>query len=152
MSDLASTPDRRARVCAGRLASSVGVVAVITLLGMAGAVAGCQREPRTPRAVVVAFAEAARAGQSERAYHYLGPRTRERLAERARAAALSGRRGFQPWELIAVGWTPARYEISVVREQSRTIAEAIVEVVAESGPVERVTLVRDAGQWRIELP
>jgi hypothetical protein len=115
-------------------------------------VAGCGRGG-SPGAAVQALAEASREGDTARAWELLGPRTRARLeADAHLAAQQAGRRALPPSELLAAGWTPPRFELERVRELSRDDASALVEVRGPRGEVERVELVREAGQWKVELP
>lgn len=146
MSGSTASASARGR-CADR-SGRAGHGAVLLALALA---AGCGRGPTSPRAIVAAFAEATRAGQAARAYQLLGPRTRARLTADAERAALSARRPFKPWELLAVGWNAPRHAASGFTEVSRLGERAVVEVALADGASERVELVREDGQWKIEL-
>ena len=57
-----------------------------------------------------------------------------------------------PEELVAVGWTPPRWEIRRTRQVSRDGERAVVEVEGPRGEREQLEVVREGGWWKVELP
>jgi hypothetical protein len=113
--------------------------------------AACHGED--PADAVRAFDRAAEVGARGEVYALLGPTTRARLvADAARAGELAGRRGVRPEELLAIGWSPRRFRSVDVSVVSRAGDHAEVEVRGAHGEREVLSLVREAGAWRIELP
>lgn len=122
-------------------------------LFVAALFAGCGGPARSPSAAVRALDEAARSGDTEAAFRLLGPRTRARLeADARRAAEQAGRRSLAPSELLAAGWTTARFEIDGASEISRNGDVATVEIRGRRGERARVEVVREGDVWRVELP
>lgn len=106
-----------------------------------------------PGEAVRAFDHAAESGARSEVYALLGPATRARLvADAQRAGEISGRRGVRPEELLAIGWSPRRFRGVDVEVVSRAGDHAEVEVKGAHGEREVLSLVREAGAWRIELP
>lgn len=115
--------------------------------------AGCGGPGRSPVGTVRDVEEAAREGDGDRVLALLGPKTRARLAADARLAEeQAGRRQISPSELVAVGWTKARFRLDEVREVERRGDHAVVEVRGRDGERQRLELVRDDGRWKVELP
>jgi hypothetical protein len=108
----------------------------------------------SPEAAVRAFAQSARAGDTDAVYARLAPRTRSVLEERARLATdqAAGRRTFRPQDMMTAGAAPPKWEPVRVRELSRTGDRALVEVTGPSGQVQVVRTVSERGQWLVELP
>jgi hypothetical protein len=122
-------------------------------LALALLLTACGAGARSPVGVVRTLAEAAQAGERAEVYQLLGPATRAKLdADARRAAALSGRRAVPPEEMLAVGWFAPRFALDDVRELERSGERATVEVRGQKGERQRITCVRDGGQWRVELP
>jgi hypothetical protein len=128
------------------------VLLVVLALGGASA---CRR-PAGPDDAYRAFAAAARAGESEKVWDLLSARSREILDARAREAAARAPAGVIPAsgeELVlgdlAVG--APRIRSTVVLRESRDAAVVAVEVEGGAGARE-VSLVREAGVWRVVLP
>ena len=132
----------------GALASAIAAL----VLAVVASGRGCGQGP-APEDAARAFVAAARAGDAPGVYALLGPATRARLDADARAAQAKagGRREFDPRELIDVtedASAPARLEVKV---RERAGDRAIVDVTHPSGAHDALTLVREAGVWRIEL-
>lgn len=116
--------------------------------------AGCSRD-LGPAERYRAFAAAARSGDSDAVWSMLSERSRAALD--ARAADIASR---APPGVVAgsgrqlvlgdlAARTP-RAKAVVVRRESRERAVLAVEVEGE--PVREVTLVREGGVWRVDLP
>jgi hypothetical protein len=116
--------------------------------------AGCSRD-LGPAERYRAFAAAARSGDSDAVWSMLSERSRAALD--ARAAGIASR---APPGVVAgsgrqlvlgdlAARTP-RAKAVVVRRESRERAVLAVEVEGE--PVREVTLVREGGVWRVDLP
>jgi hypothetical protein len=126
---------------------------LVPLLALAAA--GCRR-PAGPAETYRALATAARAGDAEGVWSRLSSRSREALDERARAAAARAPAGAVPAsgkELAAgdlAGEAPRLKAVTVVRESQ----DAAVLAVELEGTQDRreVSLVREAGVWRVVLP
>jgi hypothetical protein len=86
-------------------------------------------------------------------YRLLGPATRARLdAHAAAARRISGRVPLAPADFLSVGWAPPAWEPVGMRLVAREAGHARVEVSSAAGDRFEVQLVRDGGEWRIELP
>jgi hypothetical protein len=116
--------------------------------------AGCSRD-LGPAERYRAFAAAARSGDSDAVWSMLSERSRAALD--ARAADIASR---APPGVVAgsgrqlvlgdlAARTP-RAKAVVVRRESRE--RAVVAVEVEGEPVREVTLVREGGVWRVDLP
>ncbi|MSP58925.1 MAG: hypothetical protein EXR72_01050 [Myxococcales bacterium] len=128
--------------------------ALLCALAALGSTAlGCRGSTRSPVRTVQELSEAAREGDLGRVMRLIGPRTRARLeADARRAGEQAGRRKIQPSELLAAGWTPPRYEFTEVYEVSRSGEVAEVEIAGRHGERERVEVVREGKEWKVELP
>jgi hypothetical protein len=127
---------------------------VIVFLALGGA-AGCRR-PAGPAEAYRAFAAAARAGDSEKVWDLLSARSREALDARAREVAARAPGGVVPpsgKELVLgdLAVRAPRIRSTVVVRESRDAAVVAVEVEGGAGARE-VSLVREAGVWRVVLP
>jgi hypothetical protein len=117
--------------------------------------AGCRRAAG-PAETYRAFAAAARAGDAEGVWSRLSERSRAVLDDRARAAAAGAPAGVVParGKDLAVGALAAeapRIEKTTVLRESADAAVVAVEVEGAPGARE-VSLVREAGVWRVVLP
>jgi hypothetical protein len=122
---------------------------VLTLSGLA---AGCE-STRTPESAVQALVVAARAGDRQRVWQLVGPRTRDRIRKlQAATHGQSGRVKLRPDQLLSVGWAPPAWEPSGMRTLRRDGTHAQVEVYSASGDRHMVELVREGTGWKIELP
>jgi hypothetical protein len=129
----------------------VALLPAIALL----AFVGCRR-PAGPAETYRAFANAARAGDAEGAWKRLSEGSRAALDARARAAAQQAPGGVVPAsgkELVlgAFALEAPRIEKATVVRESTDEAVLAVEVRGEKGARE-VSLVREAGVWRVVLP
>jgi hypothetical protein len=127
----------------------------LSLLLFLLAVAGCRR-PAGPAETYRAFAVAARAGDAEGVWKRLSERSRAALDARARDASARAPGGVVPasGKDLAVGAlgaeAPKLESVVVLRESADA---AVVGVGVVGGSAEReVSLVREAGVWRVVLP
>jgi hypothetical protein len=125
------------------------------VLLLALAAAGCRRQAG-PAETYRAFAAAARSGDAEGVWTRLSSRSREVLDQRARAAAAKAPSGVVPTsgkELVVgdLGAQAPRVRAVTVLRESRDAAVVGVEVEGAPGSRE-VSLVREAGVWRVVLP
>ncbi len=103
-----------------------------------------------------AFAAAARGGDAAAVWSMLSERTRAAFDARAKALAAEAPAGVLPesGEALVLGDLAVRAErprsVVVVRE-SQNAAVLSVEVEG-GGPAREVTLVREAGAWRVVVP
>ncbi|HEX9244459.1 MAG TPA: hypothetical protein VF875_18625 [Anaeromyxobacter sp.] len=116
---------------------------------------GCRR-PTGPAETYRAFAAAARAGDAEGVWKRLSERSRAALDARARDAAARAPAGVVPAsgkDLVvgALGAEAPRIEKATVLRESADAAVVAVEVEGSPGARE-VSLVREAGVWRVVLP
>jgi hypothetical protein len=127
---------------------------VLAAAALAAAVAGrsCSVDDDSPEGAVRSFVAAAEAGDRTAVYELLGPATRARLAEAAeRATNLAGSTGrYAPLDLISI--SPIAERPKKINLVSRDGDTAVVEVVDASGAAARLSLVREEGHWRLELP
>ncbi len=121
-------------------------------------VAGCGRSGgETPEAVVESFARAVQASRSDngarqRLFELLSTRARDALTERAQQASQLAGWELQPWEMFAPGRLRLRVDVDADRMASRIRGErAVVTVRGSNGGVADVPLVREDGQWRVDL-
>jgi hypothetical protein len=128
---------------------------LLFLLLSAVAVTGCRRAAG-PAETYRAFADAARAGDVEGVWARLAERSRRVLDERARAVAARAPPGVVPAsgkELVLgdlAAEAPRLHAVTVLRESQDA---AVVAVEVEGAPGRReVSLVREAGVWRVVLP
>jgi hypothetical protein len=121
--------------------------------------AGCSRDaPSTPEGALSAFVSAMQSSRSDvgarrRAYELLSDGARAALSARAaRASQLSGRI-LQPWTMLA----PGRFTLRVEPFDSEGLSSritgdrAVVIVRGTTGDHIEVPMVREHGQWRVEL-
>ena len=116
---------------------------------------GCRR-PAGPAEAYRGFAAAARAGDADGVWRRLAQASRDALDVRAREAAARAPGGVVPASgkelaVSALGAGAPRIErVTVVRESADA---AVVAVEVEGSPGSReVSLVREAGVWRVVLP
>jgi hypothetical protein len=129
-------------------------LAAILVLALGGP-AACRR-PAGPDDAYRSFAAAARAGDSEKAWSLLSSRSREVLDARAREVAARAPAGVVPAsgkELVLgdLAVRAPRIRSTTVLRESRDAAVVAVEVEGADGARE-VSLVREAGVWRVVLP
>lgn len=115
----------------------------------------CSGGPGTnsPERAVQALIAAARTGDRAGVYARLGPRTRDRIEGlQASTRRTSGRVVLRPEDFLSVGWAPPAWEPAGVRVLRRDANTAEVEVYSAAGDRHPLALVREDGEWRIELP
>lgn len=128
------------------------------ILSLAIGIAGCDRDPRsTPEEALAAWVAAMNASRTDisarrQAYDLLAQRARASLQERAaRASQLSGL-DIQPWEMLAPGRFALRFTFDPRRLRATiTGHRAVVTVVGPGGDRASVPMVREDGQWRVDL-
>jgi hypothetical protein len=116
--------------------------------------AGCSRD-LGPAERYRAFAAAARSGDSDAVWSMLSERSREALDARAREIASRAPPGVVAGSgrQLVLGDLAARTprpKTVVVRRESRD--RAVVAVEVEGEPAREVTLVREGGVWRVDVP
>ncbi len=127
---------------------------VLLALALLAATSACRRDAG-PAEVYRAFAAAARDGKADEVWAMLSERSRAELDRRARALAAKAPPGVVPasgramvlGDLAAVAPPPAR--VVVVRESRDA---AVLSVEAEGQAAREVTLVRQGGVWRVDVP
>jgi len=132
------------------VASAVVAVGLLSLtaLGCAG-----RSDARTPDGAVRSLIAAARTGDRAGVYARLGPATRERIRTLAAGTRrTAGRIELGPEDYLSVGWAPPAWEPSGMRTLRRQADEAEVEVYSGTGDRHSVRLVRETGEWKVELP
>jgi len=124
----------------------------ILVAGAIGVGAAACSGARSPEGAVRALTEAAESGDRDAVYALLGPATRARLtADAEHAAQAAGRRELGPTDLVAAGWSPAKWHAVDFDVLTRTGDRATVEVRGAAHERETVTCVAVGGQWRVEL-
>jgi hypothetical protein len=126
---------------------------VLALLVVLSA-AGCRRPG--PAETYRAFAEAARAGDADGVWKRLSQASRDALDARARDVAARATGGVLPASgkdlaVGALGAEAPRIEKATVLRESADAAVVAVEIEGSPGARE-VSLVREAGVWRVVLP
>jgi hypothetical protein len=110
-------------------------------------------DPRSPEGAVRMLITAARRGDRVSVYRLLGPETRARVdALAASTRRTSGRVPMKPEDLLSVGWAPPAWDPAGMRTLRRDGDRADVEVYSGAGDRHPVTLVRQNGEWKVELP
>jgi hypothetical protein len=127
---------------------------VLAAAALAAAVAGrsCSVDDDSPEGAVRSFVAAAEAGDEAAIHELLGPATRHKLDQAAeRATNLAGNtRRYGPLDLVSIAEVSHRpKKIALV---SRDGDIAVVELTGADGATARLSLVREDGDWRIELP
>lgn len=123
-------------------------LALVWLSGCSG-----RQEAKTPEGAVQALVAAARTGDRAGVYQRLGPQTRARIqAQQAATRRMSGRLVMKPEDFLSVGWAPPAWEPAGTRVLRREGDTAEVEVYSSAGDRHAVQLVREAGEWKVELP
>lgn len=129
--------------------------AAAALLALAMA---CNRAPgQTPEATVEAFARAAQSARNDntarqRMYELLSQQARDALTDRAQQASQLSGWELRPWEMLAPGRTRMRLDFDPSHMSARVSRDrAVVTVRGVMGGVADVPLVREGGQWRIDL-
>lgn len=127
----------------------------LVLVVAALATGGCRR-PGGPAEAYRAFAAAARAGDADGVWARLSTRSRDVLDARARQIAARAPAGLvsQAGKDLALGnlsaQAPRLRSVTVLRESQDA---AVLSVEVEGAPAARqVSLVREAGVWRVVLP
>jgi hypothetical protein len=127
---------------------------ILLALALLVAAAGCRREVG-PAERYRAFAAAAREGNADAVWSMLSEDSRAALDERARALAAETPPGVvvPSGRQLVIGDHSARAprpKAVVVLRESRD--RALVSVEVEGEPAREVTLVREAGVWRVVVP
>jgi hypothetical protein len=116
---------------------------------------GCSSRERatTPERAVERLAAAARTGDRAGVFATLGPATRARL-QRLQVASrkTTGPVSMKPEDFLSVGWAPPAWEPASIRTIRREGDVAEVEVGSAEGDRHTVHLVREGGEWKVELP
>jgi hypothetical protein len=116
--------------------------------------AGC-RAPEGPTERYRRFAEAARAGRAGEVWSLLSVASRKALADEGRALAARGPLpgvDLSGQELVLgdlASTAPRVKSVVVVRESQDA---AVVSVEEEGGARGEVSLTREGGEWRVQLP
>lgn len=114
---------------------------------------GASDKAKTPEAAVRALIAAARAGDRSAVFRRLGPSTRGLIESQAGAARrLSGRVPLKPEDFLSVGWAPPAWEATGMRVTRKDDQSADVDVFSAAGDRHALTLVREGGDWKVELP
>ncbi len=127
---------------------------LLPVLLAAAALAACRR-PEGPAESYRAFAAAARAGDAAAVWGMLSERSRKALDARARAlagAAPTALASASGKDLVLGDLAPAapRPRSVVVVRESRDAAVVAVEV--DGAAPREVTLLREGGVWRVDVP
>lgn len=128
--------------------------ALRAVLLLAAALACSARErATTPERAVEHLVAAARTGDRARVYAVLGPTTRARLtALQAASRKTTGPVSMKPEDFLSVGWAPPAWEPASMRTTRREGDDAEVEVASAQGDRHTLALVREDGEWKVELP
>jgi hypothetical protein len=113
------------------------------------------RPPETPADRYRRFAQAARAGRTGEVWAMLSSRSRKALADRAKA--LGGPRPSPGVEVTAADLVlgdlaPTAPKVKAVTTVRESKDAAVVSVEEVGGARGEVALVREDGEWRVELP
>jgi len=117
-------------------------------------VASCS-PPENPADRYLRFAEAARAGRSAQVWAMLSARSRQGLKERARA--LAGEKApagveIGAADLVLGGLSPTAPKVKSVTVLRESSGAAVLSVEEVGGVRGEVSMVREGGDWRVELP
>lgn len=134
---------------AGRIVGGSVLVAATLLAGACGG----RDRATTPEGAVKLLIASARGGDRASVYQRLGPATRARIdGLQVAARKTSGRVAMKPEDFLSVGWAPPAWEPAGMRTLRRDDHSADVEVYSAAGDRHTVALVREGGEWKIELP
>jgi hypothetical protein len=127
-------------------------VAVLLMTAVTGQ-RGCASPSTSPVAAARAFVQAAQRGDKQAVWDLLGPRTREHLQKSAVRATemVGGARRFSALDLLDVTSEESRYPQGEATLRRQEGSRAIVDVIGPSGHRDALTLVHEAGTWRVEL-
>ncbi len=126
----------------------LAALALALLLGCSGG-----EGPESPEGAVRLFIAAARTGDRGGVFARLGPATRARIESLGNSIRpLSGRTQIKPEDFLSVGWAPPAWEPAGTRLLQRTRESAEVEVYSSANDRHTLSLVREGGDWKIELP
>jgi hypothetical protein len=128
-------------------------LAVVWLLAFTVIGCGGGEDNASPEVALNRFVGAARSGDRMGVYQRLGPATRARIEVLQNASGRqAGRLTMKPEDFLSVGWAPPAWEMSNTRTLHRDKNSAEVEVFSSTGERHSVSLVRENGVWKIELP
>lgn len=128
---------------------ALGIAAcVLALCGCSG-----RGGVHSPEGAVQIFIAAARTGDRAGVYQRLGPRTHARMeALQETTRRTGGRLVVRPEDFLSVGWAPPAWEPAGTRTLRRDDNTAQVEVYSAAGDRHPLELVRQGGEWFVELP
>lgn len=126
------------------------VLLLAAWLGLGPACSGAKSSPEWSVRLLVA---AAHAGDKAGVWKRLSTRTQRRIQDRLAATRTQGGLTVRrPEDLLAAGWAPPAWEPDGTRTLRRTRDEADVEVYSAAGDRQTVHMVREGGEWKLELP
>lgn len=138
-----------------RRSTVAAVASALAAMAVAAAVAGrsCRVSQPGPEAVVRDMLQAAKTGDRDTVFDLLTPQTQARLEVEARRATdlVGAATRFTAKDLVSVGSSEGvapPTDITVLEELGD---HAVVEVVSPAGR-SRMTVVRLAGRWLVDLP
>jgi hypothetical protein len=122
----------------------------LILLALSGA--GC-RSPEGPADRYRRFAEAARTGRADAVWAMLSERSRRSLDDRAAALSAQAPAVARTGRALVLGdLAPTAPSVRTVAVLTESEDRARVAVEDEGGGKGEVSLVREGGEWRVELP
>ena len=130
------------------------LAATALLLSLALLAAAC-REPEGPAQRYQRFAAAARDGRAGVVWAMLSERSRRSLEDRARALEEerpSAGVDVTPLDLAVSDLSPTAPKVKSVRLVRQSAGSALLAVEEEGGGRGEVSMVREGGEWRVELP
>lgn len=138
----------------GRRASATFTVVFSAWIALAHCSSPRADSPEDTLASWVTAMNASRSDPStrRRAFELLSQRARDNLSRRAAVAAQLSGREVKPWEMLAPGRFALRFAFD--RQQLRARVDGERATVTARGPraeVAEVPMVREEGQWRVDL-
>lgn len=139
----------RRRLIAPLVTASLAVLLWVTVTSERG----CASPSSSPVAAARAFIQAARGGDKQAVWDWLGPKTRQSLHQAAKRATetVGGARRFTALDLLDVTPQETPYRGAEVTLRQGNLTRTVVDVVGPSGQRDSMELVHEGGMWRVEL-
>ncbi len=131
---------------------SAAALAVIVALSACG-----ERREDSPEDALASWVSAMNGSRGDpstrrRAFELLSQRARDNLSRRAAVAAQLSGREVKPWEMLAPGRFALRFAFDRQQLRARVQGErATVTARGSRAEVAEVPMVREQGQWRVDL-
>lgn len=146
-------PSRRSRLrsCAGAIGSALLLVLLFGVL-LGGCSRGDGHTVAAPETAYRAFLDAVRSRDGDAVHAFLEDRVRDDLAARAERWRAATGKELSPPEFLMMAWGPGEADVERIEREATEGGTTTLRVETALGESYRVSLRREAGEWRVVVP